>query len=156
MRDGKERIIMFEKKEGEKMEATETVVGSDVVIKGNLKSPSNILVNGIVKGKVKTETDANIGETAKVEGSVEGKNVTIAGEIQGNVTVQESLKVEGTGKITGDISAPSLVIQQGAIFTGKCEMSAGSKEAEAEETEEEKEEEEIEEILETEEVTEEN
>ena len=146
---------MFDKKEGEKMEAAETVVGNDVVIKGNLKSPSNILVNGIVKGKVKTETDANIGETAKVEGSVEGKNVTIAGEIQGNVIAQESLKVEGTGKIAGDISTPGLVIQQGAIFTGKCEMSAESNPTE-EGAEGEKKEEEIEEILETEEVTEEN
>lgn len=145
---------MFNKEEGEKMEAADTVVGNEVVVKGNLKSPSNILVHGIVKGKVTTETDANIGETAKIEGSVQAKNVTIAGEVQGNVTAEESLKIEGSGKILGDISTPSLVIQEGAIFVGKSEMPAEGKTEEA--SEEETQEEEIEEILETEEVAEES
>ena len=129
------------------MEAAETIVGNEVVIKGNLKSPSNILVNGVVKGKISTETDANIGETAKVEGSVQSKNVTVAGEIQGNIKAEESLKIEGSGRVIGDIATPSLVIQQGATFNGKCEMTTeGAQPEEEEETEEE----EIEEILETE------
>jgi len=142
---------MFEKNEGEKMEGAETIVGNDVVVKGNLKSPSNILVNGIVKGTVSTETDVTIGEGAKVEGSVNAKNVTIAGEIQGNVSAEESLQIENTGAIVGDINAPSLVIKQGAVFNGKSEMSGKGQAEEGNE-----EEEEIEEILEAEEVSEEN
>jgi len=144
---------MFNKEEGEKMEAAETVVGKDVVIKGNLKSPSNILVNGVVKGKVNTETDANIGETASIEGSVKAKNVTIAGEVQGNVAAEESLQIEGSGKILGDISTPSLTIQEGAVFTGKCEMPTEKRDEKS--SPEDGQEEEIEEILETEEVAEE-
>ncbi len=141
--------------EGERnMENAETIVGNDVVIKGNLKSPSNINVNGTVKGKVTTQADANIGETAKIDGSVSGKNVTIAGEVQGNVSSEESLKIQATGKIFGDIDTPSLVIEQGANFIGKCEMPAEKSEVESGESSEMSEEDEIEEMLETEEIEE--
>ncbi len=141
------------KKEGENMESAETIVGNDVVIKGNLKSPSNILVHGVVKGQVTTETDANVGEGSRIEGSVTGKNVTIAGEVQGNIEAGESLRIEGTGVVNGDIKTPSLVIQEGAKFLGKCEMPVETREdGEGEENEGQKEE--IEEILETEEVEE--
>lgn len=134
----------------ENMENAETIVGNDVVIKGNLKSPSNINVNGVVKGKVTTDTDANIGETAKIDGSVTGKNVTIAGEVQGNVNAGESLKIQTTGKIFGDIETPSLVIEEGAKFIGKSQMPA--ERSETEEDNDYDEEDEIEEMLETEEV----
>jgi cytoskeletal protein CcmA (bactofilin family) len=141
--------------EGERnMENPETIVGNDVVIKGNLKSPSNISVNGTVKGKVDTQADANIGETAKIDGSVSGKNVTIAGEVQGNVSTEESLKIQATGKIFGDIDTPSLVIEQGASFVGKCQMPAERSETEESEEETINENDEIEEMLETEEVDE--
>jgi cytoskeletal protein CcmA (bactofilin family) len=149
---------MFNQKkvEGDQnMENAETIVGNDVVIKGNLKSPSNIIVNGVVKGKVTTETDANIGESATIEGSVTGKNVTVAGEVQGNVSSKESLKIQSTGRIFGDVATPNLVIEEGATFVGKCDMPAEMTES-SDQLDENQEEEEIEEILETEEVEEDN
>jgi len=102
--------------------ASETVVGADVKIKGNLKSPSNIQIFGQVKGEVNSEADIFIGEGAKIEGSVSGRQVTIAGEILGNLGAAEKLEINATGKLQGDIKTPDLIIQSGAKFMGKCEM----------------------------------
>jgi len=107
----------------EKMEqAAETIVGLDVTIKGNFKSPSNIVVNGTVKGKVDTKACVEVGEQALIEGSVSAKKVTVSGAIQGNVEGSESIEITPTGKIYGDISTSNLIIQSGATFVGKSTM----------------------------------
>jgi cytoskeletal protein CcmA (bactofilin family) len=130
----------------EKMESAqaETTVGVDVTIKGNLKSPSSIMVNGTVKGKVETKTEVNVGEKATIEGSVAAKKITISGVVKGNVEGRESIEITASGKIFGDISTSNLVILSGAIFVGKSmmfEKGEGAPEEEttplAEETEEE-------------------
>ncbi len=109
--------------EEEKMEQTaETIVGVDVTIKGNFKSPSNITVNGTVKGQVDTKADVTVGEKATIEGSINAKKVTISGTVQGNVEARESLDITPTGKIFGDITTSNLIIQSGAAFVGKSTM----------------------------------
>lgn len=102
--------------------ASETIVGADVKIKGNLKSPSNIQIFGKVNGQVSSEADVLIGEGARIEGGIEGRQVTISGEVLGNVQASERLEISSEGKLQGDIQAPDLVIQSGAKFVGKCEM----------------------------------
>ena len=129
--------------EDEKMETTqaETIVGIDVTIKGNFKSPSNITVNGTVKGQVDTKADVTVGEKATVEGSIQARKVTISGTVKGNVEARESLEITPTGKIFGDITTSNLMIQSGAIFVGKSmmvekgELAEGEVGAESEETE---------------------
>lgn len=128
--------------EEETMETqAETIVGIDVTIKGNFKSPSNITVNGTVKGQVDTKADVTVGEKATVEGSIKAKKVTVSGTIKGNVEARESLEITPTGKIFGDITTSNLMIQSGAIFVGKSmmvekgELTEGEVEEEIEETE---------------------
>ncbi len=104
--------------------ASETVVGADVKIKGNLKSPSNIQIFGEVKGQVSSEADVLIGEGARIEGGVKGRQVTISGEVLGNVEALERLEITSQGRLQGDIQTPDLIIQSGAKFAGKCEMPA--------------------------------
>ena len=127
---------MFRGDETMDKESAETTVGVDVTIKGNLKSPSNIMVNGTVKGKVDTKADVTIGEGALIEGSVTAKKVTISGAIQGNVEGKENIEVTPSGKIYGDITTSNLVIQSGAIFVGKSMMAEKEKEEGAETNEE--------------------
>lgn len=115
----------------EKMEeAAETIVGLDVTIKGNFKSPSNIVVNGTVKGKVDTKASVEVGEQALIEGSVAAKKVTVSGAIQGNVEGSENIEITPTGKVYGDITTSNLVIQSGATFVGKSTMFEKGEEGE--------------------------
>ncbi len=131
--------------------ASETIVGADVKIKGNLKSPSNIQIFGKVNGQVSSEADVLIGEGACIEGGVKGRKITISGEVLGNIQASESLEITSQGKLQGDIEAPDLVIQSGAKFVGKCEMPVESQASSEEEREEpvEKKDEALEELEET-------
>jgi len=114
--------------------ANETVVGSDVKIKGNLRSPSDISIYGDVKGQVDSDANVLIGEGASIEGGVKGNRIVISGKVLGNVEAIEHLEISASGYLQGDIKTTDLVIQSGAIFLGKCEM--GEQEVGAENGEE--------------------
>lgn len=100
----------------------DTIIGINVVLKGNLKNKGSIQINGTVEGEVKSDENINIGETAKINGPVVAKTIEISGEVNGLVEATERLEVNPTGKILGDINAKSLIIKQGAKFVGNSVM----------------------------------
>ncbi|MDD5692886.1 MAG: polymer-forming cytoskeletal protein [Patescibacteria group bacterium] len=114
---------MFEKKEEEIVSgAAETIVGTSVKLKGNLKSDGDITIDGSVNGEIKTKGAVNIGSNAHVIANVKAKKISVAGTVQGNIEATERLTITETGRIYGDIIANVLSISAGAIFTGKSTM----------------------------------
>ncbi len=116
---------MFEKREEtvHHGHAAETVVGTSVKLKGNLRSDGDITVDGSVNGEIKTKGTVNIGPNAHIIANVNAKNVNISGTVQGNVVANEKLSISESGRVYGDVSASILAIAAGAIFTGKSVMA---------------------------------
>lgn len=115
---------MFEKREDAVMNgAAETVVGTSVKLKGNLRSDGDITVDGSVNGEIKTKGTVNIGPNAHIIANVQAKNVNISGTVQGNIVAVEKLSISESGRVYGDVSANILAISAGAIFTGKSTMA---------------------------------
>ncbi|HLC43915.1 MAG TPA: polymer-forming cytoskeletal protein [Patescibacteria group bacterium] len=98
---------------------TDTIIGINVTLKGNLHNKGSIQVNGNIEGEVRSDENILIGETAKIKGPVIAKKIEISGEIKGLVEATEKLEVNSSGRVYGDINAKSLVIKEGAIFVGK-------------------------------------
>ncbi len=106
----------------------DTIIGLNVVLKGNLFNKGSIQVNGTIEGEVKSDENINVGETALIKGPVSAKVVEISGEVKGLIEATEKLEINPTGKVLGDINAKTLIIKQGATFVGKSIMpSDGSK-----------------------------
>jgi cytoskeletal protein CcmA (bactofilin family) len=128
---------MFESKKSEIMVnegAAETIVGTSVKLKGNLKSDGDIIVDGVVAGEIKTKGSVKIGKNANIIANIKAKNVSISGVVQGNIEVSDRLELSETGKVLGDISANVLSIAAGAVFTGKSQMNDAHKEITSEPT----------------------
>lgn len=100
----------------------ETVVGPSVKIQGDLNSEGNIKIEGQVAGKVKTSQSVFVIQGAKIAADVLAGNAVIGGDIQGNIKISGHLVLQSTAKITGDISCQILRVEDGAQFTGKCNM----------------------------------
>ena len=130
---------MFKGVEGQ--ESGNTIIGADVTMTGNLKSDSNIQINGKAKGKIQTKSDIVIGESAVVEGGIKANNLKIIGMVQGNIDVKEDLEIAPTGRVLGDILTKNLIIQKGGAIVGQIKMDqvqaaeSTDKEATEEETE---------------------
>lgn len=112
--------------------ASETIVGTSVKLKGNLKSDGDITIDGSINGEVKTKGTVNVGPNANIIGSVKAKNANVAGTVQGNITTTEKLNLAETGRVYGDITANVLSITAGAIFSGKSTMAETITESEIE------------------------
>ncbi|TXC85282.1 polymer-forming cytoskeletal protein [Luteibaculum oceani] len=94
------------------------------VIEGEIKSESNIRIDGIVKGVTTTQGRLVIGPNGVIEGEVVCRNADIEGTLNGKITASELLSLKSTSKLTGDIVSRRLAIEPGAVFTGTCTMGA--------------------------------
>jgi len=102
----------------------ETIIGPTVKVDGNFVGQGNVVVEGIVKGSLKTKKNLKVGTGAQIMANVVASNALVAGEIKGNIKINESLDVKSTAKILGDIETKSLSVEKGAIINGKCSMLA--------------------------------
>ncbi len=100
----------------------ETLIGKDCETKGNIYSKGNIRIDGKIEGNIQSEENVIMGENASIKGNVYGKHLTIGGKIIGDVTAKAKLEILNTGKIYGDIKTPRLIMAEGVIFEGNCEM----------------------------------
>lgn len=121
-------MAMFEQNNKGTKKESETIVGVDVTLTGNMKSDGDIQINGKVKGKVDTKNDIFLGEQSIVDGSIKAKNVVITGTVIGNVQTSEDLEISPTGKVFGDLITKNLIVKKGAIFSGKSVMGEEKKE----------------------------
>lgn len=107
---------------------TETVVGPSVKIQGDLNSEGNIKIEGQVAGKVQTTQNVYVGDQAIITADIIAGSAIIAGEVQGNLKISENLILQSSAKINGDISCSVLRVEDGAHFSGKCNMGGGKPE----------------------------
>lgn len=118
---------MLRKREPQSYDEIETIIGAGTVFQGTITAKGTVRIDGGLKGDIVTKGDVVIGDSGKIEGNLEARNVIIAGEMQGNIGATGKLEVASSGRITGDLRVKSLVIDDGAIFQGNCRMESNPK-----------------------------
>lgn len=91
-------------------------------INGELHFEDTFRVDGRLTGKVVSEGDLVVGEQGEVDGTIEVGRVFVSGVVRGNVTATSRVELTAGGKVYADLATPALVIEEGAIFEGKCRM----------------------------------
>ena len=103
-----------------------TIIGKDTQITGELDIKGALRVDGTVKGKVLCSDCVTVGATGTVEAEIEAKTAIIAGHVMGNVNCSEKIELQAKCEMDGDLKTKSLVIEQGAVFCGACNMKGGT------------------------------
>jgi cytoskeletal protein CcmA (bactofilin family) len=93
-------------------------------IEGDIKSDSNIRIDGYLKGTITVKGRLVLGPTGKIDGNINCKNADLEGKLNGKIEVDELLSLKSTAKLQGEISTNKLSIEPGAIFSGNCKMGA--------------------------------
>lgn len=102
------------------------IIGIGTQINGDVKSNSDIRIDGSLTGKLITKGKVVIGEPGKVNGEIHCKNADVEGSIEGKIKVTELLSLKTKAKIKGDIIAAKLAIEPGCQFSGSCDMNTAS------------------------------
>ena len=100
-----------------------SVIGKKTVVEGTLKGYELLRIDGLVKGKVESDGKVIIGRGGMVEGIVEAVEIYVGGTINGELFASEKVEANPTGEIYGDIHTKRLIVDDNAVFEGRCEMT---------------------------------
>jgi len=110
------------------MTTTMTTIGPSLTVTGDITSNEDITVHGTVKGTLTMQQGALvIAPAGKAEATVEGSTITVHGTVAGDLSATTRLELTDTAHVSGTISAPSLVLREGATFDGLVDMATRRK-----------------------------
>lgn len=99
-----------------------TQIGHSVTIKGDISGKSDVRVAGTINGSVSIEGELIIERQGYVEGEIKTNSAVVAGSVKGNIDCSEKLILESNSQFVGNIKTKMLIIQEGAVFQGNCQM----------------------------------
>ena len=99
-----------------------TIIGESILISGSLAGDEDLTVRGRVEGTLTLTKTLLVEPTGIVKAEVQVRNCVIAGAVVGNVTASESVEITNQGRMVGDITAPRVIIVDGASFRGRIDM----------------------------------
>ncbi len=102
-------------------------LGASALVTGNVRA-ATCRVEGLVEGKIECSQDLELGETGRLNADAQsGKSLVIAGQVFGNTTTAGSIRIVTTAKVSSDLRTRRLVIEEGAMFNGRCTMRPPAK-----------------------------
>ncbi len=96
----------------------------DVEIKGTIKFDKVLKVDGKFEGEMITsDGELIVGKTGTVKASAKVKNASIEGRLEGDIVATEKVELKHKAQLLGDLQARTLVIEEGVIFNGQCNVN---------------------------------
>jgi cytoskeletal protein CcmA (bactofilin family) len=92
-------------------------------VNGRLSFVSPVLIEGQIEGEVQG-TEIIIARGAIISAQVRAISVVVLGTVTWDITASERIEVRSTATLTGNITAPTLIIEEGAVFEGQCAIMA--------------------------------
>jgi len=99
------------------------ILGADVEVKGTIKFQGDMTIDGKVEGEITSPGTLTVGENAEIRGEIKTKAVTVLGKVHGNIIVEERCELKTRAVLMGDLKAARLMIEEGATFVGKSEVT---------------------------------
>jgi cytoskeletal protein CcmA (bactofilin family) len=109
----------------------ETIIGPQTRVSGEIRGDEDVVVRGRVEGRVTLTSVFTVEESAIIQADIEARIVLISGVVVGNVHALETIRLAPRARMVGDITAPRVVMEEGATYKGRLDMAAAGAEATA-------------------------
>ncbi len=100
-----------------------SLLGKGTEIAGEITFSGGMRVDGVIKGTVRSEGSLIVGASGVIDAEVSVRNISVNGEFRGIIRASDRVEIHKDGKVFGDIYSPCLIIEAGATFEGRCNMS---------------------------------
>lgn len=98
-------------------------IGRSITIRGEVTGNEDLLIQGRVEGSVSLAQHAvTVGADGEVRADISGRIVVVEGTVQGNLTADEQVVLRSSAVVQGDITAPRVMLEDGARFRGAVDM----------------------------------
>lgn len=98
-------------------------IGKGMSMEGKLSFDGTVTVEGHFTGNVVSGGIFIVGDGGVVEGDINVDSVIVHGEVKGSINAKTRVELNKPGKVRGDIFTPNLIICEGVLFEGNCNMS---------------------------------
>ncbi len=99
-----------------------TIVGPNTDFQGDLDVKGSVLVYGSIIGDIRSDGIVRSAKDSYIKGAVIAQEAVIDGELEGSLTIKGRATLGGSSKVVGEVRVDLLVIEEGAQFSGKCNM----------------------------------
>lgn len=100
-----------------------TLIGKDAEITGDFSAKGSVRIDGMINGNVTVTGALIIGAGGVINGNISAESAMIGGEVTGNIEAPKKAELTATAKVVGDITTAVIVIDENAVFQGKCDMN---------------------------------
>lgn len=98
-------------------------MGKGVSIKGDIHFEGSGRLDGKVEGKIHVDGNLILGDGAMISSEIKADTIVVGGNVKGKVVAHKKVQLLKTSVVNCDISSPSLVVEEGALFNGSSKMS---------------------------------
>ena len=100
-----------------------TLIGTSIVIKGELSCGEDLYIDGQVEGSIDPKGNRlTIGPHGRVKANIIASAVVVQGKLDGNVQASDRVDLKHSAVVTGDIAAQRISIDEGAYFKGRVNI----------------------------------
>ncbi|MDD8012897.1 MAG: polymer-forming cytoskeletal protein [Acidobacteriota bacterium] len=99
-----------------------SLIGKTLLVKGEVFSEDEILIEGKIQGKISVKNRVVIGRDGVVEAEIDARDIIIKGKVIGDVRGSQRVEIVPAGTLHGNIHAPRVVIADNGFFEGNIEM----------------------------------
>jgi cytoskeletal protein CcmA (bactofilin family) len=101
-------------------------LGEGTDINGEVKFTEIMRVDAAISGTINSDHGSLlVMEKGRIKATIQAGTVEVSGIVEGTITAKTAVRIHPTGRVYGDIFTPALIIEQGALFDGKCHMLDG-------------------------------
>lgn len=108
----------------ERAEMAATNLNTDVEIHGSIKFNESLRLDGKFEGELTSETGLLIiGKNGNIDATIKVGSAIIEGKVNGNIIAKDKVELRSTAQHFGDVQASRLVVEEGVVFVGKCDVN---------------------------------
>lgn len=94
-------------------------------ISGKLRFEGPARIDGTIDGEIDGK-EITIGESAIATAQIRADSIVVHGKVKGEITATNRIEIHPTARVIGNLTAPKLIVHEGAIFEGQCSMGQES------------------------------
>jgi cytoskeletal protein CcmA (bactofilin family) len=104
--------------------AISAILSSDAEIEGTINFDGIMRIDGSVNGKISTDNgELVVGQSGIVNAAITTKSIVIDGKVDGTIIASDKVVLKQKAHLIGDLQAKSLVIEEGVVFVGRCNVN---------------------------------
>lgn len=104
------------------MRDVQASLGKGSRVEGKLTFEGSVRIDGQIEGDITAQDSVIIGKNAEVTAQIHAATVVVEGRVTGDITARQRVELRAPAKLIGNVSTPSLIIHEGAMFEGSCTM----------------------------------